>query len=182
MPGAIVGKVIKPGRFNDQAFAQKLEAKARQSGTVIKADFEATTKTWKHQVVFEMLLAFPPPRIEVMVATDDEIYTWVVEGTGAKAREGGGSEYEIWAGAYTGKSDKTMLFFSSQFVPKTQPGIIGSNSGFVGERDTLVPMVVHPGIEPRNFDRIIQKKREPWFKRQMEQAMAEARQASGHAA
>jgi len=173
MPSAIVGKVIKPGRFNEQAFAQRLEARATQAGQVIKADFEATTKTWKHQVVFEVVLAFPPPKIEVMIATDDEIYGYVNNGTEA---------HEIWAGAYTGKSDKTRLAFSSQFVPKTKPGIIGSNPGFVGERDTFVPMVNHPGTEARNFDKVIQKKREPWFKRQMEGAMSEARQASGHAA
>ena len=182
MPGAIVSKTIKPSRLKDDAMRLRLLNAMRKAGTQIRHDFEATVKTWEHKVVFEELISLTGPGPVVLVATDDEIYAWVVEGTGAKAREGGGSEYEIWAGAYTGKSDKTMLFFSSQFVPKTQPGIIGSNSGFVGERDTLVPMVVHPGIEPRNFDRIIQKKREPWFKRQMEQAMAEARQASGHAA
>jgi len=75
-----------------------------------------------------------------------------------------------------------MLFFPSQFVPKTQPGIIGSNPGFVGERDTLTPMVNHPGTEPRNFDKIIQKTWEPKFKRQMEGAMREAARASGHSA
>ena len=174
MPGAIVSKVIKPSRLKDDAMRLRLLNAMRKAATPIKADFEATTKTWKHTVIFEVLISLTGPGPVVLVATDDEIYGYVNNGT---------EPHEIWAGAYTGKSDKTMLFFSSQFVPKTQPGIIGSNPGFVGERDTLVPMVNHPGQEePRNFDKTIQKKREPWFKRQMEGAMGEARQASGHAA
>jgi len=173
MAGAIVGKVIKPKRFNEAAFTQRITAGAQKAGKGIQADFAKTTEHWKHKVVFELVMVLPSPAVEVMVATDDEIYNWVVKGTPA---------HEIWAGAYTGQSDKTMLFFSSQFVPKTQPGIIGSNPGFVGERDTFTPMVNHPGTEPRNFDKIIQKDWEPKFKRQMEAAMREAARASGHSA
>jgi len=179
MAGAIVGKVIKPARLKEDAMRLKLLNAMRSAGRGIRGDFQKTTVHWKHKVNFELTISLTGPGPFVLVETDDEIYNWVVRGTG---KRGGGSEYEIWAGAYTGRSDKTMLFFSSQFVPKTQPGIIGSNPGFVGKRDTLVPMVVHPGIEPRNFDKIIQKDWEPKFKRQMEAAMREAAQASGHGA
>jgi len=173
MAGAIVGKVIKPRRFDDKVFARKIAAAAKKAVNGIEGDFEKTTKHWKHDVPFEKLVALPPPAVEVMVATDDEIYNYVVKGT---------PPHEIWAGAYTGKSDKTVLAFSSQFVPKTQPGIIGSNPGFVGERDTHTPYVEHPGTEARDFDKIIQKDWEPKFKRLMEGAMREAARASGHGA
>jgi len=173
MPGAIVGKVIKPSRLKDDAMRLKLLNAMRKAGTQIKRDFEATVATWEEKPKFEELISLTGPGPVVLIGTDDEIYRYVNDGT---------RPHEIWAGAYTGKSDKTVLAFSSQFVPKTQPGIIGSNPGFVGERDTFVPMVNHPGTEARNFDKVIQKKREPWFKRQMEGAMSEARQASGHAA
>ena len=173
MAGAIVGKVIKPARLKEDVLRLKLLNGMRSAGRGIRRDFQKTTEYWKHKVLFELIISLTGPGPFVIVETDDEIYNWVVKGT---------EPHEIWAGAYTGKSDKTMLFFSSQFVPKTQPGIIGSNPGFVGERDTLTPMVNHPGTEPRNFDKIIQKDWEPKFKRQMETAMREAAQASGHSA
>ena len=173
MAGAIVGKVIKPRRFDDKAFERKIAAAAKKAASGIEGDFKKTTKTWHQQPDFEKVVALPPPAVEVMVATDDEIYGYVNNGT---------EPHEIWAGAYTGKSDKTVLAFSSQFVPKTQPGIIGSNPGFVGERDTFVPMVHHPGTEARNFDKIIQRDWEPKFKRLMESAMRDAARASGHGA
>lgn len=172
MPAVVVGKVIKPRRFNDRAFAAKIEAAMHKAADVIEGDFEETTKTWKHKPRFDKTVSLTPP-VEVMVGTDDEIYRYVNDGTEA---------HEIWAGAYTGKSDKKALAFSSQFVPKTKPGIIGSNPGFVGERDTFTPYVQHPGTEARAFDKAIKRKRESWFKRQMEAAMREAARASGHAA
>ena len=174
MPGAIVSKTIKPSRLKDDAMRLRLLNAMRKAGTQIKHDFEATTKTWEHKVVFEELISLTGPGPVVLVATNDEIYGYVNNGT---------EPHEIWAGVYTGKSDKTRLAFSSDFVPKTKPGIIDSGPGRRGAVDTFVPMVMHPGQEePRNFDKTIQKKREPWFKRQMESAMGEARQASGHAA
>ena len=179
MAGAIVGKVIKPAKLKEDALRLKLLNAMRKGGRGIRRDFEKTTKTWHHEVTFDLEISLTLPGPFVMVATDDQIYNWVVRGTGER---GGGSAYEIWPGAYTGKSDKKALAFSSQFVPKTQPGIIGSNPGFVGKRDVVVPYVVHKGIEPRNFDKIIQRDWEPKFKRLMESAMREAARASGHGA
>lgn len=173
MAGAIVGKVIKPARLKEDALRLQLLNAMRKAGTQIKHDFQATTETWKHKVKFEQVISLTLPGPFVIIETDDEIYGYVNDGT---------EPHEIWAGAYTGKSDKTVLAFSSQFVPKTQPGIIGSNPGFVGERDTFVPMVNHPGTEACNFDKIIQKDWEPKFKRLMEGAMRDAARASGHSA
>jgi len=173
MAGAIVGKVIKPSRLKENALRLKLLNAMRKGGRGIRRDFQKTTEHWEHDVPFDLVISLTLPGPFVIVETDDEIYNYVVKGT---------PPHEIWAGAYTGKSDKTVLAFSSQFVPKTQPGIIGSNPGFVGERDTFVPMVNHPGTEARNFDKIIQRDWEPKFKRMMEQAMRDAAHASGHGA
>jgi len=176
--GVITGKVIKPSRLREDALRLKLLNAMRKSGRGMRRDFWKTTEHWEHEVNFELTISLTGPGPFVIVETDDEIYTWVVRGTGER---GGGSAYEIWAGAYTGKSDKTTLAFSSDFVPKTKPGVIGSSQGFVGKRDTFVPYVVHKGIEPRNFDVIIRKDWEPRFKRNMERGMREAARASGHA-
>ena len=173
MAGAIVGKVIKPARLKEDALRLKLLNAMRKGGRGIRRDFQKTTEHWKHDVQFDLEISLTLPGPFVLVATDDEIYGYVNNGT---------EEHLIWAGIYTGKSDKTTLFFSSQFVPKTRPGVIGSNPGFVGERDTHTPYVEHPGTEARNFDKIIQKTWEPKFKRLMEGAMRDAAHASGHAA
>jgi len=150
----------------------------RKSGRGMRRDFWKTTEHWEHEVNFELTISLTGPGPFVIVETDDEIYTWVVRGTGER---GGGSAYEIWAGAYTGKSDKKVLAFSSGFVAKTKPGFIGSNPGFVGKRDTFTPMVNHPGTEPRHFTKAIKDKWKSRFKRDMEAAMREAARASGHA-
>ena len=173
MAGAIVGKVIKPARLKEDALRLKLLNGMRSAGRGIRRDFQKTTEHWKHDVQFDMVVSLTLPGPFVIVETGDEIYNYVVRGT---------PPHEIWAGVYTGKSDKTVLFFSSQFAPKTQPGIIGSNPGFVGERDTRTPYVEHPGTEARDFDKIIQEDWEPKFKRLMEQAMRDGARASGHTA
>jgi len=68
------------------------------------------------------------------------------------------------------------------YRPKTRPRVIGSTVG--GPTGPLVafPHVHHPGIkEPRHFDEEVEKTTKPKFVANMNQAMSEARRASGHA-
>jgi hypothetical protein len=176
----IVAKAIKPKRLKDDAMRLTLLNRMRRVGTAIRKDFAETTKTWDHEVVFEQLISLTGPGPVVIVDTDDQIYHWVNDGTGEHGPHH--QSYEIWAGAYTGKSDKKSLAFPSMSVPKTTPNVIGSGPGSSGGDTVFRPFVVHPGIEPRNFDKIIQKKWEPKFKSEMEDAMRQAVKASGHGA
>ena len=169
---AVFVKQIKPKALDAQAMTAVLMAALKEVGKTLKNDFEDTTKYWKHKPKFEILADLSGPGPFVLVATDDEIYRYVNEGT---------KPHEIWAGAYTGKNNKRVLAFPSVFTPKTKPGSLTSGRGHKGKVDTFVPMVHHPGTEAREFDEQIEKKRDKWFKRQMEDAMKEARRASGHA-
>jgi len=168
---ALVFKEIKPQRLRIDAMRLALLNPMRKVGTGIKSDFEKTTATWDHKVKFERQISLAGgPHVEIF--TTDEIYGYVDKGT---------KPHDIWAGFYTGKSDKKVLAFASKSTPKTKPNVIGSFSGSRGRVDTFRPHVRHPGGKPRNFSKEITKKWQPRFKRRMEKAMSQAAKASGHA-
>ena len=169
----IVAKAIKPARLKDKDMRLTLLGAMRKEGTQIKREFAKTTATWSHKPEFEVVVSLTGPGPVVLVGTDDKVYRCVNEGTQA---------HLIFAGIYTGKSDKKALSFHSKFRPKTKPGIIGSTSGMIGGKKVARPYVQHPGTKPRGFDRLIQKSYEPKFKRAMEAAMVRAAEKSGHGA
>ena len=174
-------KGLKPGRFKDAEVRRELRNALRRTGRKLKKDFEGITKTWEHQPEFVIRTHVTPrlPSPSVEVYTTDKIFNWVCMGTGG-AKKGTGETYEIWAGAYTGKSDKTTLAFPSAFRPKSKPGSLAARKGGSGKAMVYTPYVEHPGIEPRRFDLAIKKKREKWFKKEMVKAMKRAAKASGH--
>lgn len=180
----ILAKAIKPARLREKAMLAALNVGLVKAGATVKKDFQGTTSTWTHKPKFEVVITRRPHGPELFVGTDDEIYRYVDLGTGIygpnKAKYGAQGGYEIWAGFYTGKSDKKFLAFPSAFTPKTTPGSLKSGPGASGPVDTFRAMVVHPGIKPRRFSEIIAEKRTPWFKRQMEAAMRQAAKVSGN--
>ena len=169
---AIVYKEIKPSRLKIDALRLTLLNEMRKAGTAIKQDFEKTTATWSKKPRFEVQISLVGGPT-VLVGTDDEIYGYVDRGT---------EPHEIWAGFYTGKSNKKTLAFASSSTPKTKPGVIRSFPGSRGKIDVFVPYVAkHPGTKARGFSKEIAKQWKPKFKRRMEKAMAQAAKASGHA-
>jgi hypothetical protein len=173
--GVVLVKLIKPKRFKDDEVKRILRNAVRRAGTQVVNDFKLTTATWDHMVEWivrtHISQTLPSPSIEVW--TEDPIYRYVDEGT---------KPHPIFAGIYTGKSDKKALSFPSAFAPKTKPRVLGSGAGMKGGPLTVVPYVQHPGTEAREFSKMIVEKRTPWFKREMEDALREAVQASGHQA
>jgi len=166
-------KPIKPGKFKDAEARRVFRNALRRCAREIHKDFEATVATWETKVTFKehTSLRQDEDAVSVTVDTGNEIYGYVNDGT---------RPHEIWAGYYTGKSDKKALAFPSIYSPKTEPGVIGSKSGG-GSGDTVFsPFVRHPGTEGRHFDVAIREKRQPWFKHEMEQALHEVAVASGH--
>jgi len=172
----IVCKSIKPGRFRSEAFTKAITAAANEAAKDIQKDFEATTKTWNHKPKFVKEVDVKTSPVQVLVGTDDEIYRYVDEGT---------KPHPIFAGIYTGKSNKKALAFQwggkGSYRAKTSPGVIGSKAGGPSGPFVAFPYVMHPGTKPRNFDITIQKKWEPKFKRLMEAAMSAGAKGSGHA-
>ena len=172
----IVAKAIKPGRFRSEAFTQAITAAANEAAKEIQKDFEATTKTWSHKPQFVKEVDTKTSPVQVLVGTDDEIYRYVDEGT---------KPHPIFAGIYTGKSNKKALRFQwggkGSYRAKTSPGVIGSKAGGPSGPFVAFPFVQHPGTKARNFDITIQKKWTPRFKRLMEQALSAGAKNSGHA-
>ena len=173
MPGAIVVKIIKPQRLKDDKLRLALLNGMRDTQRGMFKDFEATTKTWKHKVKFQgaksIAMAKSPT---VHVITNDEIYRYVNDGT---------EPHPIFAGIYTGRSNKKALWFGKgKYRPKTRVRVIGSTPGGPTGPKIARPYVQHPGTKARKFDETIQKKWTPRFKRLMEQAMSRAAKASGH--
>lgn len=172
MPAAMLLKQIKAARFKDDGIKRAVRAAIERSVSRLLKDFESTVETWEHKPKFRRDTSYADPEGPfVMVSTDDKVYAYVNNGT---------KPHEIWAGAYTGKSDKRVLAFPSAFQAKTEPRVIGSGPGMKGDVDTFRAHVHHPGTEAREFTRLIEEKWSPWFKKQMEQAMREGAKASGH--
>ena len=178
---AIVIKEIKPQRFNDRAFKKAIQDAAKEAAKGMEKDFKKTTATWQHKVTFTKIVSVMPD-VEILVGTDDQIYTYVNDGTGLYGPKK--KKYPIFAGIYTGKSNKKALSFQwggpGSYRAKTSPGKIGSTAGGPSGPMVAFPYVEHPGIKPRKFDITIQEKWESRFKRQMEKAMSKAAKASGH--
>ena len=103
-------KEIKPSKLKVDAIRLELLNEMRKVGTEVKKDFEKTTKTWKHKPKFVQSISLKPPGPELFVYTEDEIYMFVDEGT---------KPHLIFAGIYTGKSNKKALAFPSKFGAKT---------------------------------------------------------------
>jgi hypothetical protein len=153
----------------------------RKFGTVVKKDYQGTTKTWTHKPYFEIAVSLKGPGPELLVGTDDDQYRRVDEGTGIYATPPR-KPYKIEAGYWTGKSNKKALAFPSMFTPKTRPGSLVSGPGGSGGDTVVVRSVMHKGIRPRHFSEQIAKQDEPKYKRAMEEGMRKARDVSGNPA
>lgn len=171
MGNLLVMKGIRPSRLKDDALRLALLNAMRREATAIKKDFDATVKTWDHSVKFEQVISLAGGGPQVLVGTDDLIYKFVDEGT---------KEHPIFAGYYTGKSNKRVLAFPGTFTAKTVPGIIGSRAGSKGGETVKRPFVHHPGTKARRFTEVIKGKWEKRFKSDMEDVMKAAARDSGH--
>ena len=159
-------KLIKPKKLEIGAFRLELLNALRTTGKVIEEeDYGAITATWKHKPKIEVVISLTGPGPVLLIGTDDEIFGYVSEGTRPhkiKPKRPGGT-----------------LYFQRGYTAKTRANVIGSvPGGSVGPMQAA-KAVKHPGTEARNFDKVIQKKREKWFKRKMEDAMKTAAKKSG---
>lgn len=169
---AITVKQIKPKKLNTPAMQKAIAAEMKAFGKDMKKEFEKTTRTWEHKVVFERLEEISPDlgKVEVAVLTDDEIYRYVDEGTKGP--------YKIPKFVTPGKR---LAFRTGKYGAKTSPGVISSSAGSQPSGPWTRPQqVTHPGIKAREFDKTIQAYMEPRFRRRMETAMKKAAAASGH--
>lgn len=165
----VLMKQIKPKRLQKGHFRLEMLNAMRKAGTVVKKDFEKTTATWNHKPKFVVVISLTGPGPVMLVDTDDKIYGYVTKGTEPHLivpRRAKALSF-TWGG-------------KGSYKAKTKPGVIGSSTGGPTGKRVFRAYVEHPGTEARKFDEAIKKRREKWFKRQMETAMVMAAQKSGH--
>jgi hypothetical protein len=173
--GALKMRTVKPSKLKTKEMRDKLRNGLRRVGAGMLKDFKRTTATWEHPVEFHESthVAGDDQEIAVEVWTEDEIYGYVNNGT---------KPHEIWAGFYTGKSDKKVLAFVPGSVPKTTIGNLDAGPGAEGTGDAVYRAHVnHPGTKARRYDLQIEREWQPKFRKEMEDAMREAVAVSGHA-
>jgi len=106
----------------------------------IKVDYGVTTQTWAKRPGF-VITKFGP--FSISVATDNEIYGYVDDGTRAHI--------------ISPKRAK-VLAFGSTYRPKTSVRVIGSTGGGKGGDIVHAMVVHHPGTDAREFTETIADK------------------------
>lgn len=120
-----------------RAIGNALEGAAKGA----KVDFDVTTRTWNTRPKFTIS---KPSEFERIVATDNNIYAMLNEGTkphDIKPKRPGG-----------------VLAFRTPFRSKTIPNEIRSRKGKSGTTEAFAKVVRHPGTKARNWTRVIGKK------------------------
>lgn len=108
-------------------------------------------------------------QIKEFVYTASDVYRWVSEGTKPHSIP---------------PRDAPQIAYQSIFTPKTSKGSLDSQPGGKSGPWKIYPKGVavkdHPGIEPREFVETVEALRQPWFEKEMTDAMEEVAKSTGH--
>lgn len=120
--------------------------------------FDMVVANWDHKVDFRARKFLRTDKIWLNVfptGPNKQIWVWVSKGTRGP--------YPI------PKRGPGFLAFKTGYKPKTKPvGKFGGPGIFTGDTVMGVMQVQHPGIEAREFERIIAEDEKAWFSRAME--------------
>lgn len=131
---------------------------AVEIGRGMRADFEKTTRTWKHKPIFTIKIATSGEAL-VSVFTDNQIYIWV---------SGGTKPHMIRP------RNAKVLAFNVPFQAKTRVRWIGSRNGMKGKLRVYSKGVKHPGTEAREYDQVVYDIWQPKFELLMERRINNA--------
>ena len=149
-------QVIVPKKFlsDPKRFVRAVENTLDGAALDVKADFGATTRTWKERPVF-YIRSKPGERF---IGTDFMVYKWVSDGT---------RKHLIVA-----KAGRRLAFYATGFRAKTRPRMIGSNQGRAANSNFVRPLVVHhPGTTAREFPLVIREKYDKLLPKIMQRAI-----------
>jgi hypothetical protein len=125
-----------------------MQYSATEIGRGVRLDFQRTTRSWVRRPEFTVDSAISADGFEVMVGTNDKIYSFVDRGTRAHfigPKKPGGKLYFQWGGP-------------GSYVAKSVPGFIGSQAGGPSGPMVTRKFVWHPGNAPRDFSKLIRFK------------------------
>lgn len=154
------GKIIDPDYFRKEV----LSVMGGEVKNDIIADFRKTVTGWKNPPAFGSKVATTNRNVTVFVfPTGDpkavKKYGYIVHGTRAR---------KIYP------RNKKALSFQTGYTPSTRPGRITSRSYARYGKKIARAFVRHPGIKPRDFDKLIAKGYKPEFKKDIENAIRRA--------
>jgi hypothetical protein len=159
----IAAKAIKPSKLKQEVFRLEFLSAVHDMERQIIREFNKTTDTWQgEKPTFKALISLQNPGPTIVV--------------GPSGSTKGAQKWE-WLDKGTRVRYATM---SPDWISKTTPNVVGSRAGR-GRMLFVNKNIPHPGIEARNWDKIIGKQFAPRFKRRMEEAMRTATKKSGHA-
>jgi len=153
---ALVVKLLgrKARLLDDKAFRQELARINQKTAKAMKRDFERTTRTWDRHVEFKQMTEVGA-ETAVLVYTTDEIYGYVSGGTRVR-----------------------RALMSPDYDPKTKPGVLDSFPGR-GHMVYVSRNLSLPGIEARNFPKLVEKKHGKAYRREIERAIKRAARKEG---
>lgn len=132
--------VVPKELFNTAKLKRAIENALTGEAKAVKVDLDTTTQTWKHRPAFTI----DRDEGRRVVATDDEVYGFVDEGTDAHL--------------IVAKSPTKPLTFGIGGRPKTAPRVIGSRPGAKGSTIVRAQVVHHPGTSAREFTDTVKEK------------------------
>lgn len=129
-------KVIVPKKlFQGDRYKSIVEQELDKEAVRTKDELDRSAHNWKHKPTF----AIHSSPVQRIIATDDEIYGFVNDGTRPhmilprRARR---------------------LRFLTPYVAKTTPGVIGRFGGGHGNKVVFARAVRHPGFQARKFTKV----------------------------
>jgi hypothetical protein len=160
-------KAIKPAPFKSDAIYRRLAGATDRTIKLAEKEFAKTYATWDHQPEWKKVIKHSAEGIFWAYWTEDLIYLWVSGGTQG--------QYPI------PKDGPSLLVFPSGYKAKSVPNTLLSRSGgSFGETVFMFGQVMHPGIEPRNFDKTVALYVNPWWVKWCNDAIKVGARESGH--
>ena len=135
--------------IDDVQLRTELRRANQNTARDIRRDLEKTTTTWDHDVKFQQITE-TKDWATVLIGTDDQIWKWLDRGTRVR-----------------------YAHMTSDFEAKTTPDWVGSRPGAGGVAfiDKSKPL---PGIEARNWSKLLTQKHMPKHKKRVQDAMRRA--------
>jgi hypothetical protein len=167
-------RAIKPGPFNNQAISDTLNKKTKEWAEMFKSEqVEPVTDGWAGEK--------PEWQVVVYWANQYQLGIQIVP----IAPDSKGSKKFLWldegvkAHIIKAKNAKTLVF-PSIYKAGSTPGSLTTFKGSSSGPTVFVPMVMHPGITPRNFTKELVKIGQKDYADYMASAMFEVAKATGH--
>lgn len=154
-------EAIKPKHpiYDQPIMKRAIQNAGQESAMAVQVDFNVTTFTWDHKPEFK--IAHKGLDYRWTISTKDEVYGYVSEGTRPHT--------------IVPKVAKVLRFYRTGFKPKSRANWIGANKGKKATKDlTFTRHVNHPGIGARNYPKVIKKKWDDEWPRQLDRAVRAA--------